>query len=70
MTGWHWAVSLHDPRYVNIPYWPHRILVIGWGRLGRDAAFRPNQPCCYRMRLLHCCPAAPGWQVHDLGPRR
>ena len=56
MTGWHWAVSLHDPRYVNIPYWPHRILVIGWGRLGRDAAFRPHQPCCYRMRLEHCCP--------------
>ena len=59
MTGWHWAASLRrDPRYVNIPYWPHRILVIGWGRLAADGAFRYHQPCCYRMRLLHCCPPA------------
>jgi hypothetical protein len=58
VTGWHWAVSLRrDPRYVNIPYWPHRILVIGWGRLSRRAVFHPWQPCCYRLRLRYCCPA-------------
>lgn len=58
MTGWHWAASLrHAPRYVNIPYRPHRIIVIGWGRLSRRAVFHPNQPCCYRMVLRHCCPA-------------
>lgn len=58
MTGWHWAASLrHEPLYVNIPYRPHRILVIGWGRLARDGTFRNHQPCAYRMRLLYCCPA-------------
>jgi hypothetical protein len=54
--GWHWAASLRRaPLYVNVPYWPHRIVVIGWGRLSRRARFRANQPCCYRLRLDHCC---------------
>ncbi len=57
MRGWHWAASLcRAPLYVNIPYWPHRIIVIGWGRLGRRGTFRYHQPCCYRMTLRHCCP--------------
>jgi hypothetical protein len=52
----HWQVSIaHEPRFVNIPYWPHRIIVIGWGRLSRRAVFHPNQPCIYRMYLHYCC---------------
>lgn len=56
MKGWHWKASIRlEPRYVNVPYWPHRIIVIGWGRLSRRAVFHRNQPCLYRMRLEHCC---------------
>jgi hypothetical protein len=54
--GLHWAASIrHAPRYVNIPYWPHRIIVIGWGRLGRDGRFHGHQPCLHLMTLHHCC---------------
>ena len=57
MTGWHWAASIRRaPRYLNIPYAPHRIVVIGWGRLSRRGVFHPCQPCLYRMRLKRCCP--------------
>lgn len=59
IMGLHWQASIRrDPRFVNIPYWPHRIIVIGWGRLGRDATFHPHQICCYRMNLQHCCERA------------
>lgn len=59
--GWHWAASLRRaPLYVNVPYWPHRIVVVGWGRLSRRAVFHPHQPCCYRLTLRHCCPGRAG----------
>ena len=47
-----------DPRYANIPLAPHRILVLGWGRLDRHGSFHYHQPCCYVMRLHHCCAKA------------
>jgi len=54
--GLHWRASiLHAPRYVNIPYWPHRIIVIGWGRLDSHGKFHDHQPCFHRMTLHHCC---------------
>jgi hypothetical protein len=57
--GFHWAASLRrPPLYLNVPYWPHRIWVIGWGRLDRHGTFRHHQPCAYRMHLHHCCPEA------------
>jgi hypothetical protein len=56
-AGWHWRASVRRaPRYVNIPYWPHRILVVGWGRLDRRGMFHDHQPCLHRMTLRHCCP--------------
>ncbi len=54
--GRHWAVRLWPRPYVNVPYWPHRIVVIGWGRLDRRGKFHGHQPCCYRMILRNCCP--------------
>jgi len=50
MSGWHWKVHREGP-VVNIPYWPHRIIVIGLGRVSRAGAWHPWQACCYRMRL-------------------
>lgn len=59
VIGLHWRASIrHDPRFVNIPYWPHRIIVIGWGRLGGDGKFHGYQPCFYLMRLHRCCERA------------
>jgi hypothetical protein len=70
-AGWHWSAGI-GPLHVNVPYWPHRIVVIGRGRLTRRATFRRWQPCCYRMRLDHCCPArqaATGRHQHAAVPR-
>jgi hypothetical protein len=57
MTAWHWRASIRRaPRFMNIPYAPHRIIVIGWGRLDRRGRFHYHQPCFYLMTLRHCCP--------------
>jgi hypothetical protein len=54
--GFHWRVKLRRrPRHVNIPYWPHRIIVISWGRLGNDGKFRRYQPCIRKRKLDYCC---------------
>lgn len=51
--GLHWRASIkRAPRYLNIPYWPHRIIIIGWGRLDRHGRFHPRQPCV-RLMALH-----------------
>jgi len=56
----HWQASLRrDPRFINVPYRPHRIIVIGWGRLGKGGKFHHHQPCVYRMRLRYCCGREP-----------
>ena len=47
-----------SPRFVNIPFAPHRIIVIGLGRVDRRGMFHRWQLCCYAMRLHHCCPSA------------
>lgn len=57
--GLHWRLTFsRELKVVNIPYWPHRIIVIGWGRLSRRAVFHPHQPCFYLMTLHHCCERA------------
>jgi hypothetical protein len=50
--------ALH-PRAVNVPTGPHRVLVIGLGRCLKNGRYVPWLPCCYPMRLRHCCPDAP-----------
>lgn len=47
------------PKYptVNIPYWPHRVLVIGRGRVGKNGFFHNWQVCCYPMAMDWRCPA-------------
>lgn len=57
LLGWHWQASIRTaPRYVNIPFWPHHVIVIGMGNLSRNGVFRKWLPCAYIMRLQHCCP--------------
>ena len=59
MKGFHWRLNVKKaPRYINVPFAPHRILVIGLGRLSRRSTFHKWQPCCYPMTLHHCCPGA------------
>lgn len=66
-AGWHWAIGI-GPLHVNIPYWPHRIAVIGRGRLTRRGTFQRWIPCCYRMHLDHCCPARQAVAGHERRP--
>lgn len=55
--GYHWAIAWHNGGWrLNIPYAPHKILVIARGRLMRSAKFNHWLPCCYRMQLRFCCP--------------
>jgi hypothetical protein len=51
--GRHWALQVW-PFYVNVPYWPHRIIVLGAGRLFRGRYYG-WLPCCFRMKLRYCC---------------
>lgn len=40
---------------VNIPYWPHRVIVIAKGRLDRNAVYHPNQVGVQPETLHYCC---------------
>lgn len=57
MLGLHFRIGIWPFQYVNIPYWPHRVLVIGRGRLGKDVRFHPWQPSIEVMQLDWCCPS-------------
>ncbi len=68
MSSYHWQASiLHSPRWVNIPYRPHRIIIIGWGRLGKDGVFHPKQFCFRKMRLNFCCDARIAERARNAG---
>lgn len=53
-TGLHFKIYWQYPT-VNIPYWAHRVLVIGRGRLRSNGTFNHWGVCCYRMHLQYCC---------------
>ena len=54
--GAHWRIYGWIPA-VNIPLGGHRILVVGLGRLCRDAQYRWWLPSWYAMQLHYCCDA-------------
>jgi hypothetical protein len=58
VMGFHWKVhwDLGVPVF-NIPYAPHRILVVGLGHLTRRGRLYAWLPSCYRLHLDYCCPA-------------
>ena len=57
MFGLHFKVGFWPDQYVNIPVGPHRIVVIGRGRLDRRGRFHKWQPCFYYVLLYWCCEA-------------
>lgn len=39
----------------NLPYWPHRIVCVAKGKLGRNAVYYPNKIGVEFQTLYYCC---------------